>query len=202
MPSGYRSPVSSRLDIRRLAADDIGLLSQIDRSEQLDVRYTVESNSLVSHAVDIAVPGWQQSGDGEHSVNRMITAWQPIVAQGAVLLGAFVGDALHGLAIVDAEFEPEVAWLALLYVTRRHRRAGVAAALWSAAEQAARAAGAKAMYVSSAPSGSAVGFYTSRGCRLAAPAEINAGLFDLEPDDVHLICPIAASDGDDGPASA
>jgi hypothetical protein len=33
-----------------------------------------------------------------------------------------------------------------------------------------------------------VGFYLSRGCRLATRSEINDHLYELEPDDVHLIC--------------
>ena len=90
--------------------------------------------------------------------------------------------------VVDGEYKPEVAWLALLYVTRAARRSGAASALWAAAAKLARDGGARAMYVSSAPTGSAVGFYLSRGCRLAAPDEIIPELFELEPEDIHLVC--------------
>lgn len=42
--------------------------------------------------------------------------------------------------------------------------------------------------VSATPSGSAVGFYTSRGCRVVdAP---HPELFAKEPEDIHLTCPV------------
>jgi hypothetical protein len=44
------------------------------------------------------------------------------------------------------------------------------------------------MYVSAVPSGSAVGFYLSRGCELAE--EPHRDLFAHEPEDIHLVCPI------------
>jgi predicted N-acetyltransferase YhbS len=76
----------------------------------------------------------------------------------------------------------------VLHVGRRHRRRGVASLLWGAAVDRAQGNGASAMYVSATPSDSAVGFYLSRGCRLATRSEINDHLYELEPDDVHLIC--------------
>jgi hypothetical protein len=45
------------------------------------------------------------------------------------------------------------------------------------------------MYVSATPTGSAVGFYLSRGCHLADPP--HPALLASEPDDIHLVCPLA-----------
>jgi len=73
-----------------------------------------------------------------------------------------------------------------LYVSRPHRGRGVASALWDAATDAAMRAGATSLYVSAVPTGSAVGFYLSRGCRLADP--VHPALYAKEPDDIHLIC--------------
>jgi hypothetical protein len=39
--------------------------------------------------------------------------------------------------------------------------------------------------VSATSTGSAVGFYLSRGCRLADP--VHPKLFELEPVDIHLV---------------
>lgn len=89
---------------------------------------------------------------------------------------------------MDPTFEDGTAWFAFLHVSRAHRRRGVAATLWAAGSEIAADAGAASMYVSATPSGSAVGFYTSRGCRLAEPP--HPALFAKEPDDIHLICPI------------
>ena len=81
------------------------------------------------------------------------------------------------------------AWLAFLHVSREYRRSGVAAALWFAGAEIAANAGATSIYVSATPSGSAIGFYTSRGCQLAETP--HPALLAKEPEDIHLICPIA-----------
>ena len=176
------------LEVRRLRADDIVLLREIDRAEQLDTHYRVVDGELIGSPDDFFIPPWDPDGDGLYSVAAMISFAEPVLQRGAALLGAYRGDELLGLVVVDGEYEPDVAWLTLLYVTRAARRSGAASALWMAAEEAARGAGAKTLYVSSAPTGSAVGFYFSRGCRLASKDEIIPALFELEPEDIHLVC--------------
>jgi len=89
---------------------------------------------------------------------------------------------------VDSAFEEATAWFAFLHVSRSYRRRGVASALWAAGVEVAASADAISMYVSATPSGSAVGFYASRGCRLAENP--HPALFAEEPEDIHLIFPI------------
>ena len=84
--------------------------------------------------------------------------------------------------------EPGLAWLATLHVSRAHRRRGVASALWGAGVALAHEAGAGSLYVSATLTGSAVGFYLGRGCRLADP--VHPELFAHEPEDIHLVCPL------------
>jgi GNAT superfamily N-acetyltransferase len=180
--------MGSALEIRLLGPADVGLLSEIDRAEQLDTHYRVVDGELMASPDDFFIPPWDPDGDGEFSVAAMIGFAAPIVQRGAALMGAYRGDELLGLVIVEAGYAPDVAWLALLYVTRAARRSGAASALWAAAVELARTGGASRMYVSSAPTGSAVGFYLSRGCRLAAQDEIIPALFELEPEDIHLVC--------------
>ena len=150
--------MAAAIDLRRLGVDDLDLIGRIDRSELVDVEYGWEDGRLVTRTIDLYVPPWSLTGGGEHSVPGIISRWKPLVAAGAALLGAFETEELLGLAIVDAEFESDLAWLAFLYVTRPQRRRGVAGLLWAEAEAIARTAAAAAMYVSAAPSGSAVGF--------------------------------------------
>jgi predicted N-acetyltransferase YhbS len=90
-----------------------------------------------------------------------------------------------GLAVIIPAFEPPLAQLSWLHVSRPHRRRGAASALWQRAVELSRAAGATAMYVSATPTSSAVGFYLQQGCRLADPP--HPDLFALEPDDIHLV---------------
>jgi GNAT superfamily N-acetyltransferase len=173
--------------VSELASDDVGLVALVDRSEHVDIEYEVVDGELTERPVTMAdVPPCDAVGDGPHSVTAHVAFCRDCVANGAQLLGAFDGDGeLFGLVVVDAGFEPALAWLAFLHVSRPHRRRGVASALWAAAEDAARTAGATAMYVSATPTGSAVGFYLRQGCRLADP--VHPALYANEPDDIHLV---------------
>jgi GNAT superfamily N-acetyltransferase len=185
------SSVDAPIEIRQMPPDELSLIGNIDRSEHVNALYTVEDKQLVHRPVDIDAPSWSRVGTGEHSVGALIEHLRPIVESGANLLGAFDREEFLGLAIVDGSFEPAMAWLALLHVSRPHRRRGVASALWTAAEQVARDAGAESMYVSATPSDSAVGFYLRRGCRLARPP--HPDLFANESEDIHFVCPIGRS---------
>ena len=181
--------MSEDFQIRLLAPGDIDLIGEIDRSEYMDKEYSMADGRLVARPVDFDIPTWHREGSGEFSVSSVIEQWRPIVAEGAVFMGAFDVDELLGLVIVDGSLEPGLAWLAFLHVSRIHRRRGVATALWSAAEAIAAEAKAASMYVSAAPTGSAVGFYLSRGCGLADPP--HPGLLAKEPEDIHLVCPMS-----------
>lgn len=180
--------MSDPFEIRLLDLGDIDLIGEIDRSEYMDIEYSMAGGRLVSRPVEFDIPTWHLQGTGDFSVAGVIEEWRPVVAAGAVLMGAFERDELLGLVIVERSLEPGLAWLAFLHVSRQHRRRGVATALWSAAEAVAAEADAESMYVSAAPSGSAVGFYLSRGCRLADPP--HPELLAKEPEDIHLVCPI------------
>lgn len=174
-------------ELRMLDLGDIGRIAEIDRSEQIDTEYTVVAGELTRRRPAMTfVPSWDPAGDGEHSVAVRIAFCEPLVRSGASLLGVFEGETVCGLAVVDGSFEPPMAWLAFLHVSRPFRRQGVATALWEASVEIAKEAGATSLYVSATPSGSAVGFYLSRGCRLAD--QVHPRLYAKEPDDIHLVC--------------
>jgi GNAT superfamily N-acetyltransferase len=177
------------LRVVTLGPDDVSLLAAIDRSEHVDVEYAVVDGQLVERPVTISeIPAWDPVGTGAHSVAGYIDSCSALLAGGGTLLGAFDDDALAGLAIVNPTFEPELAWLAFLHVSRPYRRHGAGRGLWGAAADLARQAGATSMYVSAIPTGSALGFYLSRGCRLADP--VHPDLYVMEPEDIHLVCPL------------
>lgn len=174
-------------EIRELGVAEIGLIGDIDRSEHVHVQYAVVDGTLVERPVSTTdIPSWDPVGSDPYSVAAQIAFCEPLIRRGASFLGAFDRSQVCGLVVVDALFEPPMAWLAFLYVSRPHRGRGVASALWDAATDKATAAGATSMYVSAVPTGSAVGFYLSRGCRLASP--VHPELYADEPDDIHLIC--------------
>jgi ribosomal protein S18 acetylase RimI-like enzyme len=177
------------MHVRRLGASDVRLFAAIDRSEHVEVQYRVEGGRLVEVPVRMAqIPPWDPDGSGDHSVAAHAASCASVLADGGRLLGAFDDGELLGLATVHPTFEPGLAWLATLHVSRPHRRRGAASALWDAAVSLAREAGARSVYVSATPTGSAVGFYLARGCGLADP--VHPALFADEPEDIHLVCPI------------
>lgn len=178
------------MQVRRLLADDVSLIAAIDRSEHVDVQYGVIDGRLTEQPVVMPeIPTWDPTGSGPFSVAAQVRFCAFWIAHGAVLLGAFDDERAVGLAVIDPSFEPRLARLAFLYVSRPDRRRGAARALWDAAADLARAAGAESVYVSAVPTGSAVGFYLRQGCRLADP--VHPALFAEEPEDIHLVCSLA-----------
>jgi ribosomal protein S18 acetylase RimI-like enzyme len=175
--------------VRRLEPSDVFLVAAIDRAEHVEVQYRIEDGRLVEAPVVVAdIPAWDPDGTGEHSVASHIAFCASVLADGATLLGAYAGEELMGLATVHARYEPGLAWLATLHVSRAHRRRGAASALWETSVDLALAVDARSLYVSATPTGSAVGFYLSRGCQVADP--VHPKLFAHEPEDIHLACPL------------
>ena len=174
------------MQVSRLQPDDVSLVAMIDRSEHVNFQYCVTDGELRQvPPVMTDVPAWDPSGSGPHSVASEIAFCGSVVARGGILLGAFDGERTAGLAIVHPAFEPPLAWLAFLHVSRPSRRRGAAQALWAAATDIAVANGAESIYVSATPTESAVGFYLRQGCHLAHP--VHPDLFAAEPDDIHLV---------------
>ena len=174
------------IEVRELGAKGIRFIREIDRSEHVDTWYTVEAGQIVGESVEWEIPSWDAEGNDSHSVARLISELGPIVEGGASLLAAFVDNQFAGIAIVDPSFEDDFAWFAFLHVSREYRRRGVASALWASGAESAVKRGATSIYVSATSSGSAVGFYTTRGCQLANPP--HPALFAKEPEDIHFVC--------------
>jgi GNAT superfamily N-acetyltransferase len=175
--------------VERLRSAEVDRVASIDRSEHVDLQYRVIDGELQQVPATITeVPAWDPWGSGPHSVAAETEFCTSALARGGVLLGALHAERTAGLAIIVPRFEPPMAWLAFLHVSRPDRRKGAAQALWSAAVEIALEAGATSIYVSATPTESAVGFYLRQGCRLAEPA--HPDLFALEPDDIHLTCAI------------
>ena len=171
------------VDVRRRSRDDVpALVGAIDRSERIELLYAVDDRAqLVSRSFVDDVPPWDA-----HAVAEYVRFCEAAIDDhGGVILAADIDGEVAGIVVVAPTFEPLLAWLAFLHVSRPHRRHGVASALWTAAVDLARGSGARRLYVSAAPTGSAVGFYLSRGCQLADP--VHPRLFELEPDDIHLV---------------
>jgi GNAT superfamily N-acetyltransferase len=180
------------ISIRRVGIGDLrAVVGGIDRSEHVDGEYAVVDGRLVERPVTMSeVPPFDPTGDGPHSVTAKAQFCVRVIDQHAgIALAAFNRDRVAGLAVVAPAFEPPLAWFAVLHVNRADRRHGVASALWDATSELARESDARQLYVSATPTTSAVGFYLSRGCRLADPA--HPLLFADEPDDIHLVADVS-----------
>jgi GNAT superfamily N-acetyltransferase len=175
------------LVVERLPRDGLERFREIDRSEEVVTHYRQVGTRLVSKPVHDSVPNFFVEGDA-HSVPELVETWQPVVDAGGVLLGAFEDGQLTGIALLGGEVAAGVRQIALLYVSRPYRGHGVATALMDEMERLARKEDAGALYVSSVPTGSAVGFYLSRGFR---PTDPLPELFAKEPDDIHMLLPLA-----------
>jgi GNAT superfamily N-acetyltransferase len=170
----------------RSIGDVPSVISQIDRSERVDVEYQMADGQLVQRPVTMSdVPGWNPIGEGEHSLSAIVRFCRERVEQGGRLLVADESDAVLGVAIVHPDYDSDASWLSFMHVSRAHRRHGVASQLWSRAVELAFATGAREMRVSATPTGSAVGFYMSRGCVLADPPD--QGLASAEPEDIQFV---------------
>jgi GNAT superfamily N-acetyltransferase len=173
------------LEVRRRPASEVGIVAGIDRSEHVDLQYEVRDGRIVECPVVKAdIPRWDEPSLAHH-----LRACAERLAAGGILLAALTdGGELAGAAIVDPVFEPPMAWLAWLHVSRPHRRLGAGHALWAEATALARTAGATSMYISAIPTGSAIGFYLAHGAVLADP--VHPVLFEQEPEDIHLVAPV------------
>jgi ribosomal protein S18 acetylase RimI-like enzyme len=177
----------SAITYRTLGPHEIDRIRDIDRTEEIRSGYRIEEGKLVCMDVNWDAPAWVEYGS-EHSFPAMIQGLQEDLACEGTLLGAFDEDRLAGIASFRPHLTDTLAQLSLLHVSNAYRRQGIASHLFRQVEALARATGAQALYVSATPSGSAVGFYTSRGC--VPTATPHPRLLELEPDDIHMIKPL------------
>lgn len=182
MPITYRS----------MQPSEVTRVAEIDRSEHITLGYRREDGELKTMAVNWQVPPWLAQGAGAHTVQAQIDFLRSHLKAGGLLFGAFDGERLVGLGLMRPDLAPGQAQLAFLHVSRAYRRMGIAARLAERLEQAAGESRATEMYVSATPSESAVGFYTSRG--YSPTRQVNAGLVQLEPDDIHMVKMLAGDE--------
>ena len=168
--------------VLELGADDLGRIGEIDRSETVRLKYLYDDGTLRPVEINHEIPTWS---DG--MVAEAVGMLAPKLRDGGVLLGAFDGDRLVGVAVLGGVFIGEARdqlQLAFLYVSNGYRRRGIAKRLMDEACARARLKGARQLYVSATETESAVGFYLGYGCRLAQ--QVDQALYRLEPLDIHL----------------
>jgi len=167
---------------RQLTANELLKFEQLDRTEQVGHIHYVREGKLTLEAEHWNVPDWSSE-----EKQRRIRRFQALYDTGATFFGAFEGETLVGLSILDhTPISTGIDRLNLdgLWVSHGYRAQGIGRTLFSLAAQEAQARGARSMYVSATPSKNTIRFYLTMGCQMADP--IDPDLFEHEPEDIHL----------------
>jgi ribosomal protein S18 acetylase RimI-like enzyme len=162
--------------VRRMQIAELERIVEIDRSEHVKKIYVNKDGTLIRKDVDWNISRWPPPE---------MALWRPMLAAGSTLFGAFDGNTLVGFSIYRPDLSQDTAQLAALYVSRDYRGQKIGASLVDTVAETARADVAKKLYVSSTPTTATVDFYMSKG--FALTKEINEHLYELEPEDIHMI---------------
>ncbi|MCP4419774.1 MAG: GNAT family N-acetyltransferase [Chloroflexi bacterium] len=160
-------------------------IGEIDRSEQIRTGYHYIDGKLQQMSVNWDSPTWAAEGNGEYTVAAQIKYCQGHLERNGQMYGAFDDEILVGIGIVQQDIGVGTAQLAFLHVSNQYRQKRIGGKIADVLIAEAKKAGADKMYVSAAPTGSAVGFYLSRGFK---PTDSPIPeLFELEPEDIHMV---------------
>jgi GNAT superfamily N-acetyltransferase len=181
---------NSGMELRLLKRDEIERIWTIDRREVHHHIYRMIDGNLTLIDMYFDIPGWRP-GLAEEYNPRLYATFD----SGGLFFGMFDGDALVGIGVMDATPRgPDGDWLQLskLFISRDYRGTGIGTRLFNEVASAALERGAKYLYISSSPTENTVNFYMRRGAQLATTPDPE--LFAMEPDDIHLLCPIPLGD--------
>lgn len=167
---------------RELALSEIDLIRRIDRSEVVDSIYRLREGSLVEVAVHYDIEGFKPD-----ELEAVIRRQKRLLANGGWVYGAFEHGKLVGVASLENRFRGDLhryCKMDILFVNRESRRLGIASNLMRMCLEAALEIGADRIYISAPESKNTVDFFMKRGARPVS--ELDAELFRLEPEDIHL----------------
>lgn len=162
---------------RRISPDEIGFLSEIDRSERVTQTCTVEEGRLRWHDDTFDIPNW--------TFRDKLREWEPIADGFRNAWGAFREGRPVGFAVYRRDLSPGTAQLSILHVDRGFRSIGIGNSLLEIVRKKAVEDGKGILYVTSTPTGNTVRFYLSRGFVLTSNPD--PVLLRMEPDDIHMI---------------
>jgi predicted N-acetyltransferase YhbS len=171
---------------RELTRAEVLCMWDIDRREVIDNIYYFENGGLVLKREHYDMQGWPP-GEAELYTPILLDCFD----HGGWFYGLFDGDRLVAAVVLESRFigpREDLLQLKSLHVSSAYRNQGLGKRLFELAKSRAREQGAKGLYVSATPSEHTVEFYIRLGCRLASTPDPE--LFDLEPEDIHLECPI------------
>ena len=174
------------ITLRELERHEVDRVWTIDRTEIIEGVYYLEAGELVLRPERYHMQSWPP---GEPAMYAPIL--QDCYDRGGAFLGAFEGEELVGVAVLDSMFigkDSHQLQLKFLHVSHDHRGGGLGRLLFEQAVWRARELGAGQLYISATPSENTIGFYHHLGCVVAD--EVDEALYELEPEDIHMVYPI------------
>jgi GNAT superfamily N-acetyltransferase len=168
--------------IRGLFREEIEKLSEIDRSEVVEFNYRLSHGKLELFDYYCEIKRFSET-----KLVQLKTGLYHLYDGGGAIYGALCENKLVGIASLDSRFRGENLnrlQLALLHVDKNYRKCGIGKHLVELVAEKARKLGAQQLYISAAPIKNTVEFYMKLGCKLTA--ELEADLFELEPEDIHM----------------
>jgi GNAT superfamily N-acetyltransferase len=177
---------TGRLDFRELERAEIDRIWTIDRREYIATILRAVDGGLQPEAHDFDVPGWDPE-----TITRSTPLLYETFDRDGRFFAAFDGEQLAGVSVLDTLRRGErgdLLQLVFMHVGRDYRDQGVGTRLFEQARAAARALGARALYISATPSDHTIRFYQGRGATMLAVPDPE--LFALEPEDIHLECAV------------
>ena len=176
----------SPVDIRPISLEEALRFEEIDRTETIDHVYYLRDGQLMLEEEHWRLDRWPQ-GDLPHQRAHMAECMET----GGSAWGAFDGDALVGIAVIDGRWygpAGDTLDMFFLHVGNGHRRQGIGRSLLELVKARAREMGARRLFVSGIPSENSIRFYQAMGFDLAR--EVDPVLFSREPDDIHMDMPL------------
>ena len=165
------------ITFRKMESSEVHRISEIDRTEHITQYYKLKDAFLEVADVDWRVDPWDSA--------EKIREWIPVADGYENMWGAFSKERLVGFAVYRSHLTDNMAQFAILHVSDGFRKMGIGQKLSEKVLAKARAEGRKKIYVTSTPTKTTVDFYLKLGFKLAE--KVNKELFELEPDDIHMI---------------
>lgn len=169
--------------IREMKIEEEVKIKEIDRSERINLIYKNSNEGLKEIRTDHECPTWNTS-----DLDQLLERFRIEITNGGIAYGAFENECLIGFGVLGHKLRgknKDRLQIDLMYVTRNFRRQGIGKQLMNELSKEAINRGAKFLYISSTETESAVNFYKNCGSELTD--ELDEELFDLEPNDIHML---------------
>lgn len=170
------------MQYRRLTEQEVDKVWEIERREIVQHVYVMVNDRLQLREQFYDTRGWPEGEEAEYG-----PILRACFERGGLFLGAFEGDELAAVSVMDSRpvtDYPKLHQLAFLHVSHGWRGQGLASELYARTRAEAEAMGIVGFYISATSTQRTVEFYLSRGAELSLPPDRE--LYEKEPDDIHL----------------